>query len=147
MTTGIHTAITEAVKDALNAAALSESFTATRVFIPDVELPTSETGTVVRVWPDPEGRTSKFETRSRLRRQYPVLVAVLRRCDVGLNSAVDPYIQLLEEIEDLFSGKQLTGNAAATCIGTEQVIGFSWEAMKRNRQYVGVVKLMFIRVS
>lgn len=146
-TTGVHTEIADAVVDALNDAVLSMAFTASRVYIPNVELSANEDTTVVRVWTDPEGRTSKAETRSKIRRQYPVLVAVLRRCDVNDNSDVDSCILLVEEIEDLFTKKPLDGYPGAVCLGTEQVVAYAWEALKQNRQYAGVVKLTFVQIA
>ncbi len=143
----IHTTIAEAVKDALNAATLSQTFTATRVYAPDMELRLNEDAIAVRVWPAPEGRVSTFASRGSIKRDYPVYVAVLRKCDVDTNATVDAYAALLEEIEDLFVGQRLTGYTSAFCTASEQVALYTWENIRRNRQYVGVVKLTFMRVA
>lgn len=143
----IHTTIAEAVKDALNAATLSKTFTATRVYVPELELRSNEDAIAVRVWPAPEGRVSTFATRAAIKRDYPVYVAVLRKCDVDTNATVDAYAALLEEIEDLFVGERLTGYTSAVCTVSEQVALYTWENIRRNRQYVGVVKLTFMRVA
>lgn len=142
----IHTTIAEAVKTALNAATLSQSFTATRVYVPELELRDTEDAIVVRVWPAPEGRITTISDRQRTERKYPVFIGVLRKCDM-LNATVDLYAALLEEIEDLFIAKRLTGYTSAACISTEQVALFGWEALRANRQYVGVIKLTFIRIA
>lgn len=143
----IHTTIAEAVKDALNAATLSKTFTATRVYAPELELRSNEDAIAVRVWPAPEGRVSTFASRGATSREYPVFVAVMRKCDVDTNATVDAYVALLEEIEDLFFGKKLTGYTSAFCRATEQIAAYAWENIRRNRQYVGVVKLTFLRVA
>jgi len=143
----IHTTIAEAVKDALNAAKLSQAFTATRVYVPELEVRLNADAIAVRVWPDPEGRSSKFETRGAMRRTYPVYVAVLRKCNVDDNAVVDAYMALLEEIEDLFAGKSLDGYTSAVCVSTEQVVAYAWESVRAKRQYTGVVKLTFLRVA
>jgi hypothetical protein len=146
---GIHTTIAEAVKDALNAASLSQSFTATRVYVPELELRDTEDAIVVRVWPAPEGRVTTLGkgTRSARHREYPVYVCVLRKCDVDTNATVDAYAYLLEEIEDNFLGDQLTGYTSAVCIVAEEVALFTWENMRQLRQYTGVTKLIFRRIS
>ncbi len=143
----IHTTIAEAVKDALNAATLSQTIAATRVYAPDLELRSNEDAIAVRVWPAPEGRVSEFASRSTIKRDYPIYVAVLRKCDVDTNATVDAYAALLEEIEDLFVGERLTGYTSAVCTVSEQVALYTWENIRRNRQYVGVVKLTFMRVA
>ena len=108
----IHTTIAEAVKDALNAATLSQTIAATRVYAPDLELRSNEDAIAVRVWPAPEGRVSEFASRSTIKRDYPIYVAVLRKCDVDTNATVDAYAALLEEIEDLFVGATIEQQAA-----------------------------------
>jgi len=145
---GVHTAIAEAVKDALNAASLSSSFTATRVYVPELELRNTE-NLVVRVWPAPEGRVTTLDrgTRSRKRREYPVFVGVLKKCDVDTNATVDAYAYLLEQIEDEFLGNSLAGYTSAVCIAAEQVALFAWENMRQKRQYTGVSRLTFVRFA
>jgi len=143
----IHTTIAEAVTDALNAATLSQTFTATRVYVPEIELRLNEDAIAVRVWPAPEGRISTFADRSRIKRDYPIYVGVLRRCDIDVNATVDAYAALLEEIEDLFLGSRLTGYTSAFCTASEQIALYAWENLRRNRQYVGVIKLTFMRVE
>lgn len=145
---GIHTTIAEAVKDALNGASLSQSFTATRVYVPELELRDTEDAVVVRVCPAPEGRLFSPSDRSRTRQQYPVHVAVLKKCDVDDNDVVDAYAGLLEEIQAFFSiGSRLASYTSAACIASEQVALFTWETMRQNRQYTGVLKLTFLRIA
>lgn len=143
----VHTTIADAVTTALNAADMVKSFTATRVYIPELELRDAEDSLVVRVWPAPEGRITSFADRSRKRREYPVFIGIMQKCDVDDNDVLDEYAELLEEIEDLFVGERLTGYTSAVCISSEQVALFSWEAMRQERQYTGVVKLTFLRVA
>lgn len=144
---GIHTTIAAAVTDALNEAALSLPFSAARVYVPEIELRAADEAIAVRVWPDPEGRTGKFESRGHTRREYPIYVAVLARCNVDDNDVVDAYAALLEEIEDHFLGQALAGYPSARCRATDQVVLYAWESLRRNRQYAGVVKLTFMRVA
>jgi hypothetical protein len=143
----VHSTIAEAVAADLNTADLSQSFTATRVYAPELQLRATEDAVIVRVWADPVGRTSTFADRARFHREYPVFVGVAKKCDVSTTSTVDAYAELLEEIEDLFLGKTLASYPSAKCKAAEQVALYSWEHIREARQYLGVVKLTFVRIA
>lgn len=139
--------IAEAVKTALNAASLSQGFTATRKARPHMELSQLETLAVTVV---PIQKLSAPTTRNRAVEQgtYLVDVGVQKKCDVSNNTVVDPLIYLVEEIGQLFVGAgQLTGYTSATCLQAEMVdgaeAGFSPEHMDTHRQFTGVARLTF----
>ena len=91
--------LTEAVKDLLNSATWSQTFTAVRTAVPKYE---AKTGTLeVRVRPvdsksnGPRGRKTKD-------RDYTIDIIVLKKVEIADNTQTDPLIDLAEEIAQWF---------------------------------------------
>jgi hypothetical protein len=142
--------IAEAVVTVLNAADLSEEFTAVRSYRPTYELP--DVATALQVAVVPRERPTRAQTRTARTGDYGIDVAVLSKPDRGAdgevpNTALDPLMYLLEEIEDLFVGNKLTGYATATCISANPIegsdAGYSPEYLGENGQFTGVTRLTF----
>lgn len=138
--------IAEAVKDVLDAATLSQTFTPTRQAQPRVELTTLNELYVVVV---PIGRVGGPITRDKRKEgTYTVDIGILKKCNVDDNAITDPLVYLGEEIGDLFvDAGPLTGYTSATCLRWDNVdgakAGFAPEHMNRLRQFTGVVRLTF----
>lgn len=96
----------EAVKSAINGASLSQAFTATRKWVPKVDL--EDLGTLtVTVVPKIYARTP--ETRGQCRREIQIDIGVQKRLasttdpeDPAKLEEIDALMQLVEEMADVF---------------------------------------------
>ena len=118
--------IADAVKAALNTA-FAGTFTATRVYLPRVQL--DEMGSAVSVKVVPVGDDRTLETRGGLvRRDIPISVGVQKRLDTGTdpdaetaNAQIDTLMELVEDIADALkpgTAFALTGDRRAVVIRT-----------------------------
>lgn len=103
--------IAEAVKDALNAATLSQVFTASRVYVPVHELRDLKDLTVSVVPVDIENQL--LDRRGDKLYTHHVDIGIQRVIGQGrmtddeINAAVDPLMQLAQEMIDLFFPREL----------------------------------------
>lgn len=139
-------AIADAVKDVLDGASLSQSFTPTREERPRANLETLGTlkVTVVAV-----SKVKRRLTRGSQREAtYVIDVGVQKKCDVDDPDVTGPLIYLVDEIGDLFlDAGILTGYTTATCLEAEHPegasAGFAPEHYDNKRLFTGVVVLTF----
>jgi hypothetical protein len=132
--------IADGVVAALNAASLSQSFQAERLYLPQFELPDLK---VLHVTVVPKDEDTKALTRSRTQRVYRVDVGVQKKFDKGDAAELDPLMVLVEEIAVLFRGKRLAAMPEAVCTVTKPDPIYSPEHMEQFRQFTSVVTLTF----
>ena len=137
--------IADAVVAALNAARLSQSFTAVRHYLPEFDLKEMETLHVSVVPAELDEETSD---RTRDKAEYKIHVAVQKRVakqdPPGIDTAaVDALMQLVEEIDDLFRHKRLTGYEQASWAKTENKPIFDPKHLKEHGQFTSLLVFTF----
>ena len=131
--------IAESVTAVLNAATLSQAFTAERAYVPVHELP-DLVDLAVTVVPTSIGVTPL--TRHSDDHEYTVDIGVQKRCTPDPTEA-DPFMLLVEEIVDLFRGKALTDYTAAKCVRVANDPIYVPAHMDDERVFTSVVTLTF----
>jgi hypothetical protein len=137
--------IADAVVKVLNDAQLSLSFTAARHFLPEFNLPEMDTLHVSVV---PAELDEEIADRSRDRAEYRIHVAVQKRVTqidgTGLDTtAIDALMQLVQEIDDLFRHKPLTGYETAHWVKTENKPIYDPKHLKEHGQFTSLLILTF----
>jgi hypothetical protein len=138
--------IAEAVKTVLNAASLSQSFTAERAYIP-----VYDTRTLVDLKISVIAASDESERLSRASNlcTYRVDIGVQKRIGTGtmteaeIRAACDPLMTLAEEIGDLFDGEPLTGYTSAKCTETSLRVLYVPQMLDTHRVFTSVVTLTF----
>lgn len=139
----------EAVKDALNAAALSRSFAAVRAYMPsnDTEdLSALEVTVVMRDW------TPKAVTRGATDNEYGIDVGVQQRLPEGVlsnddvNAFCDPLMYFVQEIVDLFQRKPIPGYTTASCTAATNLPIYLPEHLREKKVFTSVVRLTVKKV-
>lgn len=131
--------IAESVTAVLNAATLSQAFTAERAYVPVHELP-DLVDLAVTVVPTSIGVTPL--TRHSDDHEYTVDIGVQKRCTPDTTEA-DPLMLLVQEIIDLFRGKTLTGYTAAKCLRVANDPIYVPVFLDEERVFTSVVTLTF----
>lgn len=131
--------IADAVTSALNAATLSQTFTAERAYVPIFELPDLAD---LRVTVVPVELTFAALTRHSDDFDYAIDIGITRRCEPTAASA-DPLMVLVQEILDLFRGKRLTGYTDAKCVTGGNKPIYDPTFMDSDRVFMSVVNLTF----
>jgi hypothetical protein len=134
--------IADAVTTVLNAATLSQSFTAERSYLPLPDLVDLDT---LQVFVVPESLTSNLLDRTpKSINDYVINIGIQKRLEPS-NAACDPYMQLMEEIGDLFLGKTVTYRTATTarCITAENRPIFVQKMLDERHTFGSVVALTF----
>lgn len=129
--------VAEAIKDALNAASLSQAFTATRGYIPATPLEDLTTLTVTVV---PRAERQINLTRGKTEYEYDIDVGIQQRVSGDDASDLDPLMYLAEQIADLFTRAAIAGttpSAGAITITNEP----RWypDHLERYRVFTSVV--------
>lgn len=132
--------IADAVVAELNAASLSQTFTAERAYVPVHEL-TAAAGLKVTVVP--EGYSVSPVDLARHAFDCHVEVTVQQRADPPTNGAVDPLLLLAQEVIDLFLGRRLESFPAARCIGVTRQPAYDRNDLETLRTFAAVVPLVF----
>ena len=137
--------IADAVPAALNAATLSQSFTAVRHYLPEFDLKEMETLHVSVV---PAELDEETADRTRDRAEYKIHVAVQKRVakqdPPGLDTAaIDALMQLVEEIDDLFRHKRLAGYEQAHWAKTENKPIYDPKHLKEHGQFTSLLVFTF----
>lgn len=139
--------IADAVVAVLNGASLSQSFTAVRYYVPVHDLRDLVDLTVSVV---PASLTSAILTRSNLAStDYVIHIGIQKVIGQGpmtnaqALAAVDPLMQLVQEISDLFNGKPLVGYTAADCMSVENDPIYAPQHMDQQRVFTSVLALTF----
>ena len=137
--------IADAVTAALNAATLSQPFTAVRHYLPEFDLKEMETLHVSVV---PAELDEEIADRTRDRAEYKIHIAVQKRVakqdPPGLDTAaIDALMQLVEEIDDLFRHKRLAGYEQAHWAKTENKPIYDPKHLKEHGQFTSLLVFTF----
>ena len=137
--------IADAVTAALNAATLSQSFTAVRHYLPEFDLKEME---ALHVSVVPAELDEEMADRTRDRAEYKIHVAVQKRVakqdPPGLDThAIDALMQLVEEIDDLFRHKRLAGYEQAHWAKTENKPIYDPKHLKEHGQFTSLLVFTF----
>ena len=130
--------IADAVAAELNAAELSQTFTAKVNLKPEFELKDLKNLKVTVV-----PKSLKFSGAVRQESAKEVQI------DIGVQKkTADPdqlaaLLQLVEEIAEIFDRKRLTGYPKAVCIGIENDPVYDPEHLRQYRQFTSVITLKF----
>lgn len=139
--------IAEAVKDALNGASLSQSFTAEWTFDPRRSL---EGLTDLTVLVSAAEQAMEKASRGADDFGYAVQVAVAKRLSVAaandddqLSAECEPLMLLVQEIIDLFRGPDLVGSLPARFDRAENAPIYDGELLHQKRVFLSAVTLRF----
>ena len=132
--------VADGVVAAIDGATLSLEATPERHYQPRFELAEMDTLHVSVV---PKGVTINALGRDRLQYDVQVDVAVQQRFAEGSNPELDPLMDYVEEIADLFRLKRLPGELPASWIRTENDPVFAPEHMQELRQFTSVLTLTY----
>ncbi|XZE55913.1 hypothetical protein SH139x_001962 [Planctomycetaceae bacterium SH139] len=132
--------IAESVTAQLNSASFSQTFTAKRLYVPNFDL---EELSELHVSVVP--RDVLLSALDRLTNRYNVRIdiAVQQKFESGANAEIDPLLNLIEEISDLFRLKRLGSLPAARCITIEHPVIYSVEHWEQQRQFTSLLTLTF----
>lgn len=139
--------IADAVTAALNGASLSQSFTATRVYVPVHTLRDLADLTVSVVPASIEG--SIIDRSGRNLNTVDIHVGVQKvigqgqMTDAQINAACDQLMLLAEEIGDLFTGQQLASTPVTRCIDAKNIPIYSPPHIDEKRVFLSLVTLSF----
>ena len=123
--------------------ALSMPFTAVRYYQPSFDLKEMKT---LRVSVVPKGVEVAQEARGKGTFNYKVDIGVQKKLEAETLAEIDPLMQLVEEIAELFRGKRLSSFPAAIWVKTEHAPVFAPDHLQELRQFTSVMTLTF-RVS
>jgi hypothetical protein len=132
--------IADAVVAALNAATLTKTFTAARAYAAVYDIRTLADLKVTVV---PVGvAISEFDLAPRHRYEVDIGVWIQCRTDTT-TTTTDPYMNLAEEIIDLFRGDRLIGYRNARCFSVENRPLYLPDQVDSQRVFTTVVTLTF----
>ena len=139
------TEIADAVVTVLNSASLSQPVTASRHYLPEFDLKEMDTLHVSVV---PAELDEEIADRTRDRAEYKIHVAVQKRVPKqdppGLDAAaIDGLMRLVEEIDDLFRHKALSGYPQAHWRKTENKPIYDPKHLKEMGQFTSLLALTF----
>jgi len=141
MPTPVVAQIADAVVAALNAATLSQEFTAVRTYLPVYDL--KDMGTL-HVTVAIRDRDEEPATRAKRKATYQIDVAVQKKIDPTDAAAGDALLYLVDQIAALFIGQRPTDYAAAICTAIEQNGPLYFPRhMREQRQFTSVLTLTF----
>lgn len=137
--------IADAMVAVLNGATLSQPLTAVRHYLPEFDL--KEMGTL-HVSVVPAELDEEMADRSRDKAEYTIHVAVQKRVakqePPGLDmAAIDALMQLVEEIDDLFRHKPLTGFEQAHWVKTENKPIYDPKHLKEHGQFTSLLAFTY----
>lgn len=142
--TALAVQLADAIVAELNDATFGQAFTATRAYRPFYELSDMETLRVTVVSATFDASTL---TRAGDREECGVDIAVQKKVNVDDTDAVDPLMNLLEEIGLHFRRKTMATTRPATCVRRETIkgaeAGYAPEHIETLRQFTGIMRLTF----
>jgi hypothetical protein len=139
--------IADAVVETLNAAALSQAFTAVRYYVPVKALPALD-ALAVSVVPITLERSLQTRGATSLT-TYGVDIGIQQRLPSGpmspdeIAAACDPLMDLAEEVAQFFYGKPLAGLGACYCTDVKNLPVFSYEHLDEKRVFTSLLTLSF----
>src|SRR5690606_15007347 len=132
--------VADSVTAQLNSASLSKPFTAKRLYVPNFAL---EDLAELTVSVAPRDIVLSALDRLTNRCNVRVDIAVLQKFKSGTNAEIDPLLNLIEEITDVFRLKRLDSLPAARCITIEHPVIYSVEHWEQFRQFTSLLTLTF----
>ena len=132
--------VADSVVAQLNAAQLSQPVQAVRGYVPEYDLKEMKS---LRVTVVPREVSVAAVSRDRLAYGAQVDIAVQQKFAKGDNAEIDPLIDLVEEIADLFRLKRLDSYPAAIWANTEHRVLYSPEHWIEMRQFTSLLTLTF----
>lgn len=140
---GRTTDLLKAVVKVLNAATLSQEFTATRAYRIDY---TAEQLETLRVTVLPCEADAELESRDSVQDKTDCWVAVQKKVDVDDLDAVDPLTDLVDEVVDLFlkgAGARPADAPWARCTAAKHTPHFDQLSFHELRQFASALRLTF----
>jgi len=131
----------DAVAAILNAAELSQSFTAAVAYDPYAELADLSTLSVMVV---PRAEEEAAIDRSQITAQSQVDIGIRKALDAVTPAAVDPYLDLCEEIKALFRRRVLDTTPRACWTATTQDPTWFPDDLADKHQFTAVITLTFL---
>ena len=132
--------IADSVTAKLNAAQLSQTFTAERLYVPNFDLQELQQ---LRVSVVPRDLTILAHDRTSSKYNARIDIAVQQKFASGSNLEIDPLTALIEEIADLFRIKRLDSMPEARCVAVEHPVIYSTEHWEQHRQFTSLLTLTF----
>ena len=132
--------IADSIVAGLNAASLSKPITAVRQFVPSFALAEMQD---LRVTVVPRGIEVTKADRSRNTYDAQIDVAVQQKFETGDAAEIDPLLDLVEEIADLFRLRRLDSYPTAHWMKTQHAPIYSQEHWDEMRQFTSVVTFTF----
>lgn len=136
----IATDVADSVVAQLNAATLGKPVTAQRRLVPSFDLPEMKDLHVTVV---PRGMAVSKADRTRNTHDVQIDIAVQKKFDEGTNAEIDPLLNLVDEIADLFRLQRLDSYPAAHWIKTDHAPLYSPEHWDELRQFTSIITLTF----
>ena len=130
--------IPDAVAAELNAAELSQEFTAKVNLKPEFELKDLKNLKVTVV---PKSLKFSGATRQESGKEVQIDIGVQKKTADLEQLAI--LLQLVEEIAGIFDRKRLTGYQKAVCVGIENAPVYDPEHLRQYRQFTSVITLKF----
>ncbi len=135
--------LAEAVVTELNAESFSQAFTATRHYVPKIDLKDAASLSVLVA---PSGFSTSIASRANDDEEYTIDIGVLKRLTVDGNTELDPLMLLVEEIKNHFRRKTIASPAAVCTEITNDPI-FDIESLDQKRQFASVLNLKFSAIG
>jgi hypothetical protein len=132
--------IAEEIKNVLNSASFSESFTATRTFVKQDRL---ESITSLEVWVQPTEMQVTPANRDHDRNEYVISIGIFKKCDTDI--AVDEMITLIDEIYRYFRRYKFTDNSKN--LSVELPTLFSPDYLFEMNLFAGVITLRIVDIN
>ena len=137
--------IADAVVETLNGATLSQPFTACRYYLPEFDAKEMD---ALHVSVVPAELDEEMADRSRDKAEYKIHVAVQKRVmkqdPPGLDTAaIDGLMRLVEEIDDLFRHKPLSGYPEAHWTKTKNKPIYDPKHLKEHNQFTSLLVFTF----
>jgi hypothetical protein len=131
--------IADAVVAELNAASLSQSFTATREYVPSF-VPSEQSGTVIYVIP---GEIAQIrESRDSYQEEVAIGIGIYKTVSVVDKSTVDAMVTFTEQVADLFRLSGLQGYAGATVVEVKNSL-YEPSALDQHKTYASLITLVY----
>lgn len=132
--------IADAVVAQLNSATLSQPVEAKRLYVPSFDLPDMKSLHVTVV-----PRELHVRTLDRRRNLYEAEIdlAVQKKFSMGDAAEIDPLVELVEEIADVFRLQRLSSFPGAIWAGTEHRLLYSQEHWDQMNQFTSLLSLTF----
>lgn len=132
--------IANAVVGALNAATLSQSFTAARHYVPKFKLKDTDALTVAVV---PRSVSGVVFDRARDSEDYVIDIGIMKRVPGLVQADIDALMYLVQQIGDLFGRKKLTGYESARCVAGDNNPIYAPDHLLELSQFTSVQSLTF----